>query len=111
MNRSHTAAPDGARPVTLNRRVRRLAARSRRVAVAASVSVLGVAALAVPAAASAPRHHGHARTTTYTYTTLDNLTDPTFNQLLGINNGGLIAGYFGSGQVVGGSCIRTRATS
>ncbi len=103
MHRSHTAAPDGARPVTLNRRARRLAARSRRVAVAASVSVLGVAALAGPAAASTPRHHGHSHTTTYTYTTLDNQSDPTFNQLLGINNGGLIAGYFGSGQVVSGS--------
>jgi hypothetical protein len=29
--------------------------------------------------------------------TIDNLTDPTFNQLLAINNAGEIAGYFGSG--------------
>ncbi|HYZ24421.1 MAG TPA: hypothetical protein VE690_19895 [Rhodopila sp.] len=29
--------------------------------------------------------------------TLDDKADPTFNQLLGINNNGVIAGYFGSG--------------
>jgi len=33
----------------------------------------------------------------YSFTTLDNPGDPTFNQLLGFNNGGVIAGYFGSG--------------
>ncbi len=33
----------------------------------------------------------------YVFTTLDNQKDPTFNQLLGINNHGVIAGYFGSG--------------
>jgi hypothetical protein len=32
-----------------------------------------------------------------TFTTIDNQTDPTFNQLLGINNAGLISGYYGSG--------------
>ena len=31
------------------------------------------------------------------FSTFDNTADPTFNQLLGINNRGLIAGYFGSG--------------
>ena len=31
------------------------------------------------------------------FTTLDDVRDPTFNQLLGINNDGKIAGYFGSG--------------
>jgi len=31
------------------------------------------------------------------FDTLNNNTDPTFNQLLGINNHGEIAGYFGSG--------------
>lgn len=31
------------------------------------------------------------------FSTLDNQGDPTFNQLLGINNRGQIAGYFGSG--------------
>ncbi len=33
----------------------------------------------------------------YTFTTIDNPADLTFNQLLGINNAGVIAGYFGSG--------------
>ena len=34
---------------------------------------------------------------TPTFTTIDNDGDPTFNQLLGINNNGVISGYFGSG--------------
>lgn len=34
----------------------------------------------------------------YTFTTLDNQNDPTFNQLLGINDAGEIAGYFGIGS-------------
>jgi hypothetical protein len=33
----------------------------------------------------------------YQFTTLDNQNDVTFNQLLGINNNDVIAGYFGSG--------------
>jgi hypothetical protein len=33
----------------------------------------------------------------YTFTTLNDQADPTFNQLLGINDDGVIAGYFGSG--------------
>ena len=35
---------------------------------------------------------------TYTFQTLNNQNDPTFNQLLGINNTGTIAGYFGVGS-------------
>jgi len=34
----------------------------------------------------------------YTFQTLNNGVDPTFNQLLGINNTGTIAGYFGAGS-------------
>ncbi|MGO9751485.1 MAG: hypothetical protein ACLP8S_02560 [Solirubrobacteraceae bacterium] len=34
----------------------------------------------------------------YTFKTLDNSSDLTFNQLLGINGSGLIAGYYGSGM-------------
>lgn len=33
-----------------------------------------------------------------TFKTIDNPADPTFNQLLGINNLGVISGYFGSGM-------------
>jgi hypothetical protein len=36
---------------------------------------------------------------TFTFTTLDNPGDPTFNQLLGINDHGVIVGYFGSSAV------------
>lgn len=36
-------------------------------------------------------------TSGYTFHTINNIGDPTFNQLLGINNAGTIAGYFGSG--------------
>jgi len=41
--------------------------------------------------------------TTYKYTTLNDNADPTFNQLLGINDHGVIAGYFGSGTTVNGT--------
>lgn len=36
----------------------------------------------------------------YEFTTLDDQADPTFNQLLGINDHGKIAGYFGIGGTV-----------
>src|SRR4051812_2450951 len=36
------------------------------------------------------------------FKTLNDAADPTFNQLLGINNNGKIAGYFGSGDVAHG---------
>ena len=39
----------------------------------------------------------HDEETSYRFKTLDNNADPTFNQLLGINDHGVIAGYFGSG--------------
>jgi hypothetical protein len=42
---------------------------------------------------------GERDMTTYNFTNVINKADPTFNQLLGINNGGVIAGYFGSGAV------------
>jgi len=71
---------------------RSLVARWGRLALAAAVSLLGTAALAGPAAAMPHRHSTH-----YEFRTIDNAADPTFNQLLGINNFGLIAGYFGSG--------------
>jgi hypothetical protein len=35
----------------------------------------------------------------YSFQTLNNANDPTFNQLLAINDRGIIAGYFGSGAV------------
>lgn len=41
----------------------------------------------------------NASATSYSFQTLNNNNDPTFNQLLGINNTGEIAGYFGSGAL------------
>jgi hypothetical protein len=52
---------------------------------------------------SATSSSGTTSTTTslgngaYSFTTLDNPADPTFNQLLGFSNHGIIAGYLGSG--------------
>lgn len=39
----------------------------------------------------------YTQPTSYSFRTVDDAADPTFNQLLGINNDGVIAGYFGSG--------------
>lgn len=60
-------------------------------ATAGIVAAAGLAA-ALPATAgtSVPAVH-------YTFRKLDNSNDETFNQLLGINSRGVIAGYFGSG--------------
>jgi hypothetical protein len=63
---------------------------SRITAAAAASGALALTAaltLAGPASAS----------TGYQFRTLNNDRDLTFNQLLGINNSGVIAGYFGSG--------------
>jgi uncharacterized protein DUF3466 len=62
---------------------------------AAALSLGAAAALALggPAGASVRPAVSHG----YSFRTLDNHRDVTFNQLLGINNSGLIAGYFGSG--------------
>jgi hypothetical protein len=42
---------------------------------------------------------GAADAASLSFTTIDNPGDPTFNRSLGINNGGVISGTFGSGQV------------
>lgn len=41
---------------------------------------------------------GRSAAVNYNFTTLNNPADPTFNQLLGVNNAGLIVGYFGVGS-------------
>ena len=73
------------------KRRRRLAGRARRVALTAAMAVLSVGAVAGPATATASAH------SPYRFETLNNQHDVTFNQLLGINQSGVIAGYFGSG--------------
>ncbi len=64
--------------------------RSRNYLTRRYFGVTAVAALLCPLAGNAA--------TTYSFQTLDNQADPTFNQLLGINNAGVIAGYFGVGS-------------
>ena len=67
----------------------------RRLMMATVVAAFGILLATVAAGANTLQLHSHH--TNYTFTTLDDNADPTFNQLLGINNNGVIAGYFGSG--------------
>src|ERR1035441_7138336 len=53
-----------------------------------AISTLSAALVAASPAAAA----------NYNFQTLNNNADPTFNQLLGINNSQTIVGYFGSGS-------------
>jgi len=65
---------------------------------ASTASPAGPASTASPAGpASTASPAGSATTGGYSFRTLDNANDVTFNQLLGINDFGVIAGYFGSG--------------
>jgi hypothetical protein len=66
----------------------------RRLAVAAVAAGLITAGLGTTAASAATVGQVAGG---YSFQTLDNNSDPTFNQLLGINDLGVIAGYFGSG--------------
>ncbi len=54
---------------------------------------MAAVAAAAPAIAVLPNVSSH-----YSFTTLGDSADPTFNQLLGVNDFGTIAGYFGSGS-------------
>ncbi len=69
----------------------RVASRALAAAAVALATAGGAVALYAPAA--------HAQGG-YSFTTLDNSNDLTFNQLLGINDSGVIAGYFGSGMAM-----------
>ena len=80
----------------------RTAARAGVAVVAAGVLAAG--AFSLVGSAGASPSGAAARTTgvpaahiSYAFRTLDDNADLTFNQLLGINDDGLIAGYFGSG--------------
>ncbi len=63
-------------------------------ALATSAVTVSLALATAPAQASpsAPAHVSY-----YSFKEINNQNDPTFNQLLGINDSGKIAGYFGSG--------------
>ncbi len=73
----------------------------RRITAAAAVGALAVAGVTMATAGAAVAQAAPAQPamhqTGYRFETLDNANDVTFNQLLGINNHGVIAGYFGSG--------------
>ena len=71
---------------------------ARRVAAATVASgLLAAGALALTASAAGAATIGSHVAAAYGFRTIDDPKDPTFNQLLGINNSGEIAGYFGSG--------------
>ena len=78
---------------TASRVLRKISLRRAGVAAAASgaLAVTAALALAGPAGASTLASSG------YQFRTVDNAKDLTFNQLLGVNNERVIAGYFGSG--------------
>ena len=77
------------------------ASRARRAAKRALVTAAAVApVIGAGAAASPALAHQHAHgSNRYNFVTLNNQADETFNQLLGINQRGVIAGYFGSGTM------------
>jgi hypothetical protein len=89
---------------TSGRRPRRAWAMPKRTPLRLGAAAITVGALAAAGAltlmgsASASTHQAVAQGSSgYSFRTLDNANDLTFNQLLGINDNGHIAGYFGSG--------------
>jgi hypothetical protein len=68
---------------------------------AAFTTIFAVTAASAAQAAVIARPAGFlpAQAAAVTFTKIDNPGDPTFNQLLGINNAGVISGYFGSGAL------------
>lgn len=102
----HTHASERARslPAANETGRRRRLGRWTRIAVTWAAAAVGFGAAAGPALALGHDQQGHngmpvngMAGTNYRFSTLDNGADPTFNQLLGINQRGVIAGYFGSG--------------
>src|ERR1700726_3546519 len=85
------------------RTIKRNALRVAAATVASGLLATGAVALAGAASAStlSPASPASPASTashiSYGFHTLDNAHDVTFNQLLGINDFGVIAGYFGSG--------------
>jgi hypothetical protein len=66
---------------------------------ARALGTVALAAGTVAGVITASSGAAHAAGTTgFTYLTVNNSNDYTFNQLLGINNSDVIAGYFGSGM-------------
>ena len=69
--------------------------RLRRALVLAGAA--GLALFATLAATASPFAASHRSASAYTFQAITDPKDPTFVQLLGINDSGLIAGYYGSG--------------
>jgi len=92
MHHTHANEPASSLPRASKRGRKGRLAKWGRIAAASAVAAASLGPVAAPALAA-----GHGQPTTYKFETLDNTRDLTFNQLLGINNKGLIAGYFGSG--------------
>jgi probable HAF family extracellular repeat protein len=73
------------------------------LALAGAASLLAALTIAAPTASALPLGCSKVRgvvvcpKVSYRFQTLDDSADVTFNQLLGINQQGVIAGYFGSG--------------
>ena len=72
---------------------------SRKVSLSFFTLAMLMLMMLVMAATSVDAHASTLQTSnaSYKFKTLNDNADPTFNQLLGINNNGVIAGYFGSG--------------
>jgi hypothetical protein len=84
----------GAGRATARRVARRTGLRLGGTAAVAAIAAAAALSLAGPAGASV---QGRNISSHYSFRTLDNKKDLTFNQLLGIDNAGVISGYFGSG--------------
>jgi hypothetical protein len=92
----NTHATKRARSVPAASKASRRSRAAKWVGVAlAAAPVIGAGAAASPALATPQGGHSAH----YQFETINNAADQTFNQLLGINHNGLIAGYFGSGAM------------
>ena len=78
---------------TASRMLRKISLRRASAAATATGAIAVTAALALAGPAGATTLHSGG----YQFRTVNNTRDLTFNQLLGVNNEGVIAGYFGSG--------------
>ncbi len=78
---------------TASRMLRKISLRRAGAAATATGAIAVTAALALAGPAGATTWHSGG----YQFRTVNNTRDLTFNQLLGVNNEGVIAGYFGSG--------------
>jgi hypothetical protein len=83
--------------MSTNRKFRRALRHGPRVLGAVGVAALA-GGLSTSLSTAAGADTASPTALSYTFTTLDNQSDPTFNQLLGINSTNVISGYFGSGQ-------------